>query len=70
MSAVPPPDLMDCFSALAKSWREFGEKLSPRERLAMQFGLHASHAEEALTTGDVPRAEAHFLKMQEIMKVL
>lgn len=64
------PGLQQCFSALAQSWQEFIEKLSPREKLALQFGLHTSHAEEALVSGDVPRAEAHFLKMQEIQKLL
>lgn len=64
------PDLIRCFEELAKSWQALGHRLNTREKLALSFGLHASHAEEALTTGDVPRAQAHFLKMQEIAKVL
>ena len=63
-------DLLRCFEALAESWKKLGARLTARERLVLQFGLHASHAEEALTTGDVPRARAHFLKMQELMRVL
>ena len=64
------PDLNRCFADLAESWQALGKRLTAREKLALSFGLHASHAEEALTTGDVPRARAHFLKMQEIAKIL
>jgi hypothetical protein len=33
--------------------------LSPRDQMMMRIGLHASHLEEALVSGDFKRAESH-----------
>lgn len=53
-------NLEESFYNLAVAAKDLASKLNTRETWAMQAGLHASHAEEALTIGDVPRAMAHF----------
>lgn len=64
------PDLLQCFDSLARAWQGFAARLTPREQLVLKYGLHASHAEEALVSGDIPRARAHFITMQEIAVAL
>jgi hypothetical protein len=65
-----PEKLKECFSLIANALTEATAGLSPREQLALQAGLSASHAEEALTAGDIDRAQAHFNKLMTIARQL
>lgn len=59
-----------CFRALSKLLLDEAKKLTPRERLILFAGLKASHMEEALASGDIPRAEAHFIGILDILDEL
>lgn len=61
--ATPDKQVRDCFSLIAKTLLHASKGLTPRERLALEAGLSASHAEEALVVGDIARAQAHFDKL-------
>lgn len=59
-----------CFRLLVAASKKLRRSLSPREAAAFKAGLHAAHAEEALTIGDEPRSLAHFDKLLRLAKVL
>jgi hypothetical protein len=65
-----PEKLRECFSLIAKTLTRATAGLNAREQLILQAGLSASHAEEALTAGDIDRAQAHFNKLMRIARQL
>jgi hypothetical protein len=62
--------LMQCVRTLTVRVGRLMRSLSPRERLALKVGLSASHAEEALTQGDMMRARAHVQKLLKLARQL
>ena len=56
-----------CLRLLMAAMKRTQTNMSPREILAFQAGLHASHAEEAMMSGETARAEAHFGSLLEKM---
>jgi hypothetical protein len=60
----------ECFRRLAGDVARLQGSLTPRERLALQAGLRAAHAEEALLAGDARRASAHFEVASRIARAL
>ena len=56
-------NLKHCFGQLSDAIARVQRQLTPRERLIMNLGLRASHAEEALMQADTSRAKSHFLAM-------
>lgn len=64
-------ELERCFNELVDVMNIMRTRLSPREQLIFEAGLHASHAEEAmLTAGDELRAKAHFRGLVQNMQKL
>jgi hypothetical protein len=59
-----------CFALIADTLTAARSSLSKREAKALQAGLSASHAEEALTQGDIARAKAHFSKLIALVREL
>lgn len=62
--------LKDCWQKLLDASTKARAGLSSREKVAFAAGLRASHAEEALTQGDVARANAHFQALLGFMAQL
>ena len=43
--------------------KKFRTSISSRDRLILEIGLRSSHIEEALASGDLERAQAHFHRL-------
>lgn len=60
----------ECFDHLMGTLQQFYVSLTPRERLAFQAGLRASHIEEALAHGEIDRARSHFTGLVNLINRL
>jgi len=58
---------VDYLAAVSANLRK---TLSAREKIILQIGLSASHAEEAIYLGEPERAHAHMVKLSEALSKL
>jgi hypothetical protein len=65
-----PQRFMSAFDEVLKVVEELRRSLSPRETLALQIGLAASHLEESIIQGHTTRARAHAENVARLLEEL
>lgn len=59
--------LVKCVAELINRQKKLEQGMTKRERIAYAAGLRAAHMEEAIVSGETPRAVAHAKKLDKLM---